>query len=229
MFPSSSPELVGTPALLGRGRRANPFAAEAHAPGAIAWLDASGQCDHAALDAILDQLTRAASSGAMSRFAPCVGQITGPHGTGKTTLLTHLASRARERGWCVAESRPPSIAWPTAWPTVPRDAAVGTPRLACIDSADQMSRIRWSLVKTRARVNHVSLLVTTHRDLGGVNVATLEMNVQLARRILERLTVPAGLTLPSDAELEQMLARHNRSLRHVIFELYDVYERGWPW
>lgn len=223
MSPSSSRELVGTPALLGRGRRANPFAAETHAPGAIAWLDASGQCDHASLDAILDQLTQA---DLRRSTGPILGQITGPHGTGKTTLLTHLASRARERGWCVAESRPPS----TAWPTVPRDlVAVGTPRLACIDSADQMSRIRWSLVKARASMKHVSLLVTTHRDLGGVNVATLEMNVKLARRILEQLTVPAGLTLPSDAELEQMLARHSRSLRHVIFELYDVYERGWPW
>lgn len=211
---------------LGRGRPANPFAAESHAPGAIAWLDASGQCDHGVLDAILNQLTQAASRGSTRSV---LGQITGPHGTGKTTLLTHLASRARERGWCVAESRPPSIAWPTAWPKAPSDAAGDTPRLACIDSADQMSRIRWSLVKARARAQRVVLLVTTHRDLGGVNVATLDMNVQLARRILEQLTVPAGLTLPSDAELEQMLARHNRSLRHVIFELYDRFERGWPW
>lgn len=155
-----------------------------------------------------------------------VGQITGAHGTGKSTLLTHVARRARERKWAVAESRPPNVAWP-AWSgksegTTPR-------RMACIDSADQMSRARWELVKARARATRVILLLTTHRDLGGVDVAQPAMNVQIARRVLERMTQAWSIALPSDDELATMLQRHNNSLRHVIFELYDRFERGWPW
>lgn len=101
--------------------------------------------------------------------------------------------------------------------------------MACIDSADQMSRARWELVKARARATRVILLLTTHRDLGGVDVAQPAMNVQIARHVLERLTQAWSIALPSDDELATMLDRHNNSLRHVIFELYDRFERGWPW
>ena len=106
---------------------------------------------------------------------------------------------------------------------------LAAPRVAFIDSADQMSRARWALTKARARAIGVALVVTTHRDLGLANLAHLAVSVELARRVLAHLASPAGIALPSHAELEQMLARHNASLRHVIFELYDHFERGWPW
>lgn len=214
---------------LGLGTRENPFAAERHAPGAIPWLNAQGTRDQPFLDAILDALQEALRS-RIARIRPfpaqITGQITGPHGVGKSTLLTHLASRARDRGWIVAQSRPPTLLWPAPHRSNDPRALL---RLACIDSADQMPRLRWSLLRARARVDGVVLLVTTHRNLGGINVATLTMDVQLARHILEQIASPAGLRLPSDAELHAMLRRHNASLRHVIFDLYDHYERGWPW
>lgn len=191
-----------------------------HAPGAIPWLDRAGLPDPSCLDAILDRLGHPAPRGAFR-----AGQITGLHGTGKTTLLTHLAMRARARGWSVAESRPPDLAWPRVRPS----KSACTPRLACIDSADQMSRFRWVLVHARARATGVAILVTTHRDLGCANIAHTAMSVERARRVLTLLAQPTGLTLPNDAHLAQMLARHNSSLRHVIFDLYDHYERGWPW
>lgn len=92
-----------------------------------------------------------------------------------------------------------------------------------------MSRARWNLVKACARVTRVILLLTTHRDLGGVDVAQPAMDVQIARRVLERMTQAWSIALPSNGELATMLLRHNNSLRHVIFELYDRFESGWPW
>lgn len=206
---------------LGVGSKANPFTADAHAPGAIEWIDDGGTRGNTSLDAILDSIARRVEVGEAPH-----GQITGVHGVGKTTLLTHLAARARHRGWSIAESRPPALSWPSA----SRDGQTRpTPRIAFIDSADQMSRARWLLVRARARATGIVLVVTTHRDLGLNSLAQLRMSVERARLVLERLAHPAGLALPGDDELARMLASHDGSLRHVIFELYDHYERGWPW
>lgn len=211
MSPSSSSEISRrTP--IGAGRAANPFAADFHAPGAIPWLGDRGHPDDASLDALLDRV----------RHTPG-GQITGHHGAGKSTLLAHLARRARARGWNVTECRAPRLASIT--PSRPGDQ----PSILCVDSAEQCTRAAWFLARLRARHARAPILATTHRDLGLPTLAHLAMTPTSARRILAHLAASQRLTLPDDDALAAMLSRHNQSLRHVIFELYDHYERGWPW
>jgi len=199
-----------------------------HQPGAIPWLNAFGVVDHAAIDAILDQLAHLKRVEGTSSTMHASGQIIGPHVTGKSTLLKHAASCARARGWCVVEVRPPRrIHWRQFKPLKQIDAPRAQVRLLCIDSAELISRLGWRFIRAYSAIQSVRILATTHRDLGLECVAQHELTPTLACTIVARLLACESLAAPSEPGMAQLLARYQGSLRHVFFELYERYEQGW--
>jgi len=182
--------------VCGNGSPHNPFSAEHHQPGAIPWIGSP----------TIQQL------GDTWRQAGWMGQILGPHGTGKTTLLRHLANWARLEGHEVMELRGSNL-------HLIEPVRRGV--LVVLDSAEEVGWLRWLSFRLLLRRRQSGLLVTSHRRLGLPTLFQTRMNAALAGAIVARLD--ASISMPQH-ELDAMLARHQQNLREVLFELFDRHE-----
>lgn len=197
-----TPPLGGTP---GYGAPHNPFATEFTQPGSLPWLD-DGGADLATLSAKLETGRR--------------WQIRGAQGTGKTTLLIHLARLAARTARPVALLRKP---W-TGLSTLMRpDLPPGT--LLAIDSFDRAPiTLRWRTALLCRRLP-ATVLVTTHRPLVGfTTLHRRRASPDLAMR-LTRSLLPTSAAVPDENELARWL-RRPEAVRTVFREMYDRWERA---
>lgn len=229
----------------GTGRPSNPFAVEHVQPGAVTFLGPGG--DEAGgtrvLEAIEGELARRGGHGA--------GVILGPHGTGKTTLLVHLVRRAEAAGRTARLLRPDRAAQDgRAALAVLRLLATARPRVGerlAVDLGGAGGSVARGLRRTsartlarRARCVGAELVVAAHADVGLPVVHRRVVTVAEARAVIEgRLDAAIGAGAsegsaghppapPPEAWIARGLERHHGSLRELLFELYDHWERGWP-
>ena len=154
------------------------------------------------------------------------GAIVGPHGTGKSTVLSQLgdfiAAGKRPVGRVRLRSRRDI---PAAVRSV-RDASRGG--LLCIDSWELLGFTGRAVVRGLARARRVGLLVTSH---GPAGLPTL-ISCRGTRAILGALVgeLPDhdewfGRTIVA-ADLEAALNAANGDVRQALDRLYDRFERG---
>lgn len=156
--------------------------------------------------------------------------IVGPEGTGKTTLLEHLARSLPTRGFRVHLLR----AWPghgyalpyrvadkttprdTPWP--PADLVLDARDLLLLDSAEQLSFLAWRRFR-RQVANAGGLIITTHRA-GRLPtwVRTRPTPALLADLVAELLGTPIW---PGDDSPAALFAQHHGDLRACLRALYD--------
>ncbi len=186
----------------------NPFATRHTQPGSLTPLDADGTpLDLAPLAARLHALPSS------------TGAIVGPHGSGKTNLLVHLARLLTETDHCVGPFRARSC----------RDAAGivrailrSTPgAIACIDSWEQLGRTGRLAVRWAAAWRRSGLLVTSHRVTELPTLIDCHTSRVLLERLVERLPGAGGM---SPSEIDDAFARHGGNLRDSLAELYDRFE-----
>lgn len=195
----------------------NPFATRYVRPGALAYRFAVGESAEQFVE-------RLAGHGWM-------GQIVGPHGSGKSTLiaamLPALAAAGRQTV-CVTlrrgERRLPCVE--------PRDAlgsdAPGSDRLASdaqwvIDGYEQLSRMtRWRLMRRFRRLG-CGILVTSHHDIGLPTIARVEPNLETMRYVVAQL-LPDGDRTVNDDDIAAAWQHCGGNLREALFGLYDLYE-----
>ena len=93
----------------------------------------------------------------------------------------------------------------------------------CLDGAEQLTRLGWTLFKRRARAAR-GLIITSHHAGLLPTLQTCSTNVELLEEIVGRLlsptppASPASLPTPHD-----LFARHRGNLRDALRELYDCY------
>ena len=215
----------------------NPFRARQISPGRLPYLFPEGQ--H-----IGQVVERFISSGMR-------GQIIGPHGTGKSTLLENLANVLRQRDYQVHQvSLSPTPPVPRRLrplrllqkdiakrhrdgPLVPSNEQPSSTcdnRLIAIDGCEVASwweRCRFFRV---ARRTGWGILVTSHRDLGLPTLWKTDVTLETALRIIHAIV---ALEKPSsemtgqsrqlvrDDVVERLLAKHHGDMREVLFSLYD--------
>lgn len=176
----------------------NPFCSERVQPGAIPFFLPEGQ----SLPSLLQLL---ADSGMW-------GQIIGPHGSGKSALLSHLAQTARALGWRVCAFRSPSV---------PRFADASN---LFADEWESYSAWRRLYLRAVCRRRGVGLLVCAHRDRGFPTLWSTGITLETTRRITDYLLDGWQAERPSDALLNDLYVRHQGNLRLILFSLYDWYE-----
>jgi GTPase SAR1 family protein len=152
------------------------------------------------------------------------GAIVGPHGAGKTTLLEDLREQLEARGMPVVPLR-----LDTAKPSFARaelDAcfATATPdHVICLDGAEQLTRVGWTLFERRARRAR-GLVITSHHAGRLPTLYTCATSEHLLDDIVSRLLTPAlreqPAALPTSREL---FVRHRGNLRDALREMYDWY------
>ncbi len=142
------------------------------------------------------------------------GAIVGPHGAGKTTLIEDLAARLEAQGWSARWVRLSS-----EYRSVPRGglADLEAREVVLVDGAEQLSWVRWRMLRCRAR-HAAGLVITTHR---AGRLPTLH-RCATSPALLRGLVAALGVTLTPEAA-ESLHARHRGNLREALRELYDEY------
>lgn len=190
----------------------NPFSTRHTRPGRLPPFDAAGR----PLDV----------AGLVDRVLTLRGAaIVGPHGSGKSNLLHHLATAIGAAGGRVErvrlQSRFDSL---RALSAVRLAGRGGT---ACIDSWERAGRVERFVLVVLARAVGARLLVTAHRPVGGLpTVVRCETTPRLLQAIVSRLVGPSRW--PGEAvgaaDVEAAFAGHAGDVREALYELYDVVE-----
>ncbi len=149
------------------------------------------------------------------------GQITGPHGSGKSTLVHTLLPRLRTARRRVEFYllRAPSTPW--------RDsiASWNAATQIVIDGGEQLGWLQRTWFQWQCSRRGAGLLVTAHGDLGLPQLYRTETSVELTQRIVARLLGEADAEWLRPEHVERLLAEHRGNVREVLFALYDLYEQ----
>lgn len=192
----------------------NPFSTRFVQPGAIPWL-----ATDTSIDSLLFRLYDVGNRAI----------ICGPHGSGKSTILSHLASVAQRKGLKVHCLRIRS--WIDAI-RVMRVFATINPKqsLVSVDSWERLGFFGWFLCQF-ADFRGLCVVVTVHKRPWWNNWPVLlhmKADGKTFRLLVDELmTKYAGSkTIEfSGAMLRDVFQRHSGNLREGFFELYDHYER----
>ena len=154
------------------------------------------------------------------------GQIVGPHGSGKSTLVAALRSALETAGREVhlvhlhQGDRQLPITSP-AW----LDFTSATQLV--VDGYEQLGPFaRWQ-VSRRCRRRGCGLLVTTHRDLGLPTLYTTRPGLNVAVALVRQL-LPPGESIIGAGDIESAWRARNGNLREMLFDLYDLFEQRRP-
>jgi hypothetical protein len=188
----------------------NPFSTRYVRPGAIPYQFLAGQC--------------AADLVAKLAALRWRGQIIGPHGSGKSTLIAKLIEPLERQGrpaWMIClrdgQRRPPSD-----WT---RQAQRAGARLILVDGYEQLGFWSRFWLKARCRQRHWGLLVTAHRDVGLPTLFETMTSVQTAQAVVEHLLPPRDAIITGQMVAESLAASQG-NMREMLFLLYDYYEKA---
>jgi hypothetical protein len=187
--------------------RINPFSTRFTAPGTIPFRLPRGESP-ASLAARLD-----ATAG--------WGQIIGPHGSGKSSLLAALipalsAWQIRHIRLNTTHRRLPASIW----------NASGPRGLIVIDGFEQLGFFTRRRVKHHCRRTGCGLLITAHSSMGLPELHRTDLAPETAADVIRSLVPPGGGWVLDDYDIAARLRHHRGSLRDVLFELYDRWEEG---
>jgi hypothetical protein len=146
------------------------------------------------------------------------GQIVGPHGTGKSTLLADLAPLLEAAGRELATYRLTSSDTSPSWSRSDWRSAT----LVVVDGYEQLGWwSRWRLSRRVARAG-CGLLITSHADQGlpliHETTADEQATIELA------LELQGGDGPIDEPQMRSAFAGCQGNVREFLFALYDLYE-----
>lgn len=162
--------------------------------------------------------------------ASWTGQIVGPHGSGKTTLVRHLSSHLQKhfsaieffivRG--IGEVQACRSMGATADQAFPPPQPDGDPRkLYVLDGIERLSWLQRLLLVADCRRKQIGLLVTSHRRLRGLPVFyETSFDQERFEKILQHL----GTEQYSD-HYRRLANEFGDNCREMLFDLYDAHLR----
>jgi len=179
----------------------NPFATRFIRPGAIEYLYSADQSS----EALIEQL----------RAQNWQGQIIGPHGSGKSTLVAALAAELVAAGRKVVQTKG----------LEPRatNEVLDSNTQVIVDGFEQLSWWARRTVKQHCRRRGAGLLVTAHTDVGLPTLIRTEPTLELASAIVNRL-LPAGDVPIEPDDIARAYESAGGNIREMLFGLYDVYQ-----
>ena len=187
---------------------ANPFSSRFVRPGAVPFLFPQGEDVQSLVERLRTNRWR--------------GQIVGPHGSGKSSLLACIVPALERLGRCVLrvelhdnERRLPF--------DLGRSAEIGHDTIVLVDGYEQLSLGSRLSLKWFCRRKRIGLVVTTHASVGLPTLLRTSTDLGLAERIVAQLLSEHSVRVTRE-EIEASYRRRDGNLRELFFDLYDLYE-----
>jgi predicted ATPase len=188
----------------------NPFATRFIRPGAIGYLYPPGENAESLL-ALLEKNN-------------WWGEIIGPHGSGKSSLLAELLPRMSESRRIVVNyglhqgdrTLPISKADRSSW---------NAKTQVVVDGYEQLSWWSKRRLQGWVRSRGAGLLITAHQPMGLPPLFVTQPTLALAQNIVAHLLQSSPDQPLSDDDVAAAFSAHGANLREMLFSLYDVYQR----
>jgi hypothetical protein len=186
----------------------NPFCSRHVRPGATSYRFPPGE----SLDAVLARL----------REQRWRGEIVGPHGSGKSSLLTVLVPALQAAGHLVQwfELHDGQRKLPDRW-DAPDRCPPGT--VLVIDGYEQLDASCKRQILKKAPKHDRGVIVTAHAASGLPLIVQTSTTLELAQDIVAEL-MAGRPALVARADVEECFEQSNGNLREMLFALYDRYE-----
>jgi hypothetical protein len=165
------------------------------------------------------------------RAARWWGQITGPHGSGKSTLVQTLLPRIEAAGrvidfYALHAAAPSSTGVSTVLGRRRASVASWSPTTQIVfDGYEQLGWLQRTWWKWQCRRRGAGLLVTGHFDLGLPPLWHTETSAELTRLVIARLLGESDPAWLCAGQVERLFAAHRGNVREILFALYDLYEQ----
>jgi len=152
------------------------------------------------------------------------GQIVGPHGGGKSTLLADLVRLWEQNGERVTvfELHDGQRRLPVHLVGLLRDTPT---TLIAVDGYEQLNWCARRALRRFCRRRQIGLNVTSHRSMGIPDLARCAPSLALLEQLVRGL-LPDGSPQIDCESVRRAFHRHAGNVREVLFELYDLYEAG---
>ncbi len=197
----------------------NPFATRWTRPGALRYLFTEEQSIELLLQRLQENAWR--------------GEIVGPHGVGKSTLLTTLQGSLQQAGHLpyLVTLRNGGQGAEELWRVLRTAGTSGKLQLSgkrpativLLDGAEQLSWIARRWLCWRCQSRGWGLIVTSHRHLGLPSLARIDPRLDVAMRVVESL-LSARTSSISSADIVAAFQRQRGNMREMLFALYDLHE-----
>ena len=189
----------------------NPFTAKSLRPGTIAFVFEDGK----SIEWVADRLDLYTGS----------GQIVGPHGTGKSTLLSELTSRFQSNNVPLRVARLTRVQRKLPWSLLELMRLTQGTQII-VDGFEQVSCWRRCAVRWIAAWRKSGLLVTTHGSLAGFPIlydtsGSSAHAPTVVKQLLSRQEPVRDV--PIDV-IRQAVVEHRGNIREALFSLYDWFE-----
>jgi energy-coupling factor transporter ATP-binding protein EcfA2 len=151
------------------------------------------------------------------------GQIVGPHGSGKSTLVRTLVPALSAAGRSVVlfvlhQNERPHTSPPSDYRSWDSTTQV------IVDGYEQLGWWRRGLIRWRCRGKRAGLLVTSHRETGLPDLWRTQTTVALADRLVAQLLRDGDASWLTDRAVERAFAASQGNMRETLLALYDVFE-----
>lgn len=189
----------------------NPFSTRAVRPGAIDYRFPPGQSPGTLLGRL--------------HANHWWGEIVGPHGSGKSTLIETLRQPLLEAGRRVCQFT--LTAGQRRLPTAAGDRSDWDDQTQVIvDGFEQLGWWQRRSLERACRRRGCGLLITAHASFGFPSLFHPTTSVELTEQLVAALLPDGGADRVSTAEIHEAFARHAGNIREIFFDLYDRYERN---